>query len=309
MNPIEDEFYVTLLSNANLNVCPNNTVFNFTNILAKPIQLPRTEKWRVSLHSMSMTNVMERDLILYQKSEALQKELQHYIQRTKTFYRNTKDTDDQTKIEQRKILFDGLHDKMQIQREMNATIFNNKNPIYVDCEQLSPKFGESQTLTSIIAPAYDNKNTFIYYEPTCEQYFDFESPIISHITIKIRDSKGSILRNDMAQPTIIVLKFKKMEFNRLEYHTLYIDNGISDPANFSVKLPGTLVRDGTQNPWEMALTKISFSPIFNDFPRTNAWISLYKQKDMFDSIINAEGFLNWLKLEHVTQNFFITNLL
>ena len=57
MCPLDNEFTVTLISNASHDIYPNNHVFNFTNILAETLVLAKHEEWRVCLQSISLTNI------------------------------------------------------------------------------------------------------------------------------------------------------------------------------------------------------------------------------------------------------------
>ena len=68
-----------------------------------------------------------------------------------------------------------------------------------------------------------------------------------------------------------------MELGHTNNHTVFMDNGVQSPVNFVLKFPNTLVRDGQQNPWEIALTRMSLIPLFKRFPsgtfsyNGNAW--------------------------------------
>jgi len=56
MDTLDDEFYVTLVSNASLDVYTSNNGFKFTNILAKELTFPVQENWRVCLSSITLAN-------------------------------------------------------------------------------------------------------------------------------------------------------------------------------------------------------------------------------------------------------------
>ena len=55
----QNEFSVTLVSNSSYDVCPENTVFNFTNILARELIFPQQEKWKMCLSSITVSNIAE----------------------------------------------------------------------------------------------------------------------------------------------------------------------------------------------------------------------------------------------------------
>lgn len=59
MGPSENEFTITLLSNASFDLHPKNNVYSFTNVLAQKLIFPEEENWRVCLHSISMATTSE----------------------------------------------------------------------------------------------------------------------------------------------------------------------------------------------------------------------------------------------------------
>ena len=98
------------------------------------------------------------------------------------------------------------------------------------------------------------------YYPEGNEYFDipYETDLNS-ITIILTDENGKFIKN--CDTTLLRLKFKSMAKDYYEYQTLRIENPeLSDPSNFKVSLPSELNRDGTQNPWDVALTRVNVKP-------------------------------------------------
>ena len=104
-------------------------------------------------------------------------------------------------------------------------LFNKKNPFFVECDQITPKYDTSKILASFIAPPHsESKNEFITYEPSTEEYFELNSPCLNRFDIKIVSPEGKELQSTIAQPTVVVLKFKKMEYETYDTHTIHISN-------------------------------------------------------------------------------------
>ena len=57
-----------------------------------------------------------------------------------------------------------------------------------------------------------------------------------------------------------------MEYETYDTRTIHISNEMQNPANFLVNFPDSLVPDGAQNPWEIAVSRVSLIPIFKQFP-------------------------------------------
>ena len=47
-----------------------------------------------------------------------------------------------------------------------------------------------------------------------------------------------------------------MEYETYDTHTIHISNEMQNPANFLVNFPDSLVPDGVQNPWEIAVSRV-----------------------------------------------------
>ena len=77
-------------------------------------------------------------------------------------------------------------------------------------------------------PHLMEKNIFTTYEPSTEEYFSLDSNFNNLFTIKIVNSQGKVFKSTLSQPTIVVLKFKKMEFENFNEHTCY---ELSDPRS------------------------------------------------------------------------------
>ena len=79
------------------------------------------------------------------------------------------------------------------------------------CGQILPKYGSDRNMTSfIIPPKESHKGNSFSYKPLTEEYFSLATNEITEFDIDINDLKGQIICHTAAQPTIIVLKLKKM---------------------------------------------------------------------------------------------------
>ena len=96
------------------------------------------------------------------------------------------------------------------------------------------------------------------------------------------------------RPTVVVLKFKKMEYETYDTHTIHISNEMQNPANFLVNFPDSLVPDGAQNPWEIAVSRVSLIPIFKQFPAGEFSIQIVRKADDFSSKFNLNTWTDYL---------------
>jgi hypothetical protein len=175
-------------------------------------------------------------------------------------------------------------------RELNQRISREKRNnsiqsrlINVKSSIINPKHTRDNVLTRFTVPEYDPvKSPTVTYQPNTCSYFELTSNNIGKIDIDITDAFGASLKATTAQPTVVVLKFKKMETDLADYFTLRVESETS-PVNFRAQLPDSLIKDGQQNPWEMALTKISFPPSFYQFPAGHCTMALYKRNEKFES--------------------------
>ena len=53
-----DEFSVTLLSNASIDIYSRNNVYEFSNVLENELHLPANENWKFCVQSISLSNYM-----------------------------------------------------------------------------------------------------------------------------------------------------------------------------------------------------------------------------------------------------------
>jgi hypothetical protein len=274
-----DQFTVTLLSNASTGEYPENNFFKFKNILNKELLLSPEEKWKVCLHSISCSSNIQStvtdDLTYLKKRRKLYGTIlarvvnknskdQKYISLLKTTNEDIRKLNEQISTIER-------------QSVTRARFINVKSSI------ISPKYAEGNILSRFSAPEYDPvKSPTVTYQPKTCSYFDLATNTIGEIDIEITDAFGKPLRVTTAQPTVVVLKFKRMAMDSSEYFTLRVESE-NNPVNFRSKLPDSLIKDGQQNPWEMALTKISFPPSFYQFPKGYCTLALYKRDEKFDA--------------------------
>ena len=114
--------------------------------------------------------------------------------------------------------------------------FHSNNTLFIECEQIIPKYGTQQILLSFIVPPKHPEAEFFHYEPATEEYFDLVSTEISQFSIKILNATKEKMSRRASQPTIIVLKFKKMANIKLSY-AITIDNDTQPPEKFYAKFP------------------------------------------------------------------------
>ena len=287
MHPQDNEFSVTLVSNASTDKYPNNHVFNFTNVLAKPLVLPRYEKWRVCLQSVSLPSINDEpeqlaaQRLIEEKSEEFKKSLQKVLSTlghdvsaltaaTNLLYKQT------TKI---------LEDKLDS--------FHTTNSLFIECDQIIPKYEPRRILSSFVIPPTHIRGEFFHYEPETEEYFDLATTDINFFNIKILNANAEKISRTASQPTIIVLKFKKMT-NETSSYTVTIDNGTQNPEQFYAKFPLLSALQNVSTKWEMAVSRVSFVPLFRKFPSGGFDITLVTDVDDFLSKLTTHTWDSYL---------------
>ena len=294
----QNEFSVTLVSNSSYDVCPENTVFNFTNILARELIFPQQEKWKMCLSSITVSNIAELvgDEIIKRELAGLEEEFIVMQKRHDNFNRALARGKDATKTA---ILQKGFRKESYFMYrrivKKRIELFNKKNPFFVECDQITPKYDTSKILASFVAPPHsESKNEFITYQPSTEEYFELNSTRLNRFDIKIVSPEGTELQSTIAQPTVVVLKFKKMEYEIYDTHTIHVSNKMQNPANFLVNFPDSLVPDGAQNPWEIAVSRISLIPLFKKFPGGEFNIQIVRRAEDFPSKFNVNTWNDYL---------------
>ena len=258
----QSEFTVTLVSNASYDIFPNNSVFQFTNVLSQNLRFSQNEKWMVCLNSISVSNIIEGYAEAY--SQIQKQEDIYSSQAVRSLrYLTQRSTSESDKIN----IYNTLNKNYLKLMQTKVDFFNEQNPVFVKCEEVKPREGGSKLIGSFNVPPYTGKNIFTTYEPSTEEYFSLDSNFNNSFTIKIVNSQGKVFKSTLSQPTIVVLKFKKMEFENFNEHTLHIDNGTQSPTDFLISFPDALVRDGQQNPWEIAISRLNIIPLFKTFPK------------------------------------------
>ena len=287
MQTHENEFTVTLVSNASTDIYPNNHVFNFTNVLAKTLVFPRNENWRVCLQSISLTNINDEPEFVaaekrisnktdeFEKSlKKIQSTLAHspaeMIKATEILFRQSK------KI---------IEDKLEI--------FNTVNALFIECDQIIPKYESQRILSSFIVPPTHSKLEFYHYEPTHEEYFNLASTDINRFSIKILNANKEKILRTASQPTILVLKFKKMGEN-INSYSITVNNEDSPPEKFYAKLPMLDTLGNLNTDWEMAVSRVSFIPLLKKFPSGTYSINLITDVDDFVSQLTPQTWDKYL---------------
>lgn len=296
-----DEFTVTLVSNANGDIF-NNTSSSFVNVLSKELHFPRSENWRVCLSSILFSNSIENyekeELYRYMKDE--EKRIKNVL---KIIEKKRHLPLTQKKADIRKVEL-GLEDIYG--RKSNN--FYKSNPLFVQCDQIKPKFGDSKILSSFFIPPYDfdyGSNQVILHEPNSEEYFDLASSQVKQIGIKIINPYNEVRSYVSAShTTIVVLKFKKMTQESL-YTINLTNNENDDPTDFIVNFPESLVKDGTQNPWEIAVSRISFIPLFMTIPDNDYIIGFSRRGGSLRNPLTKE---NWDEFFEKYENNYVRAL-
>ena len=291
---MKKEFFVTLLSNSNSIDFPSNNVFEFTNILSRELTFPPEEKWKVCLTSISLTNVIHQS----------KKEIDN-LSKTKKWLKDQVSSLNKNKNlseEKKTLAWANINDVIKKYRKTSLNIYSRKNPIFVKCDTILPSYGYHKFLTSFIAPVYNKETTsFITYEPETLEYHNIGAFTLKHISVRIENSEGDVLKSSISQPSIVVLKFKQvME----EIHSVYINSTGDNPADFRVSLPHNLVADGEQNPWEIALQRITFLPDFDLFPSSKQLIRVVSimKPEVYSELNNIiKGRLEPNKILHLGQ--------
>ncbi len=278
----QDEFTITLLSNASYDIYPDNNVFNFSTVLAKPLRFESNDDWRVCLQSISLTNISD--------DPEFDKERISIVKKTRAFKAALKKAKKAAKtgnisqnFEALKIIYAQSKDVLRAR----VKLFNRTNTVFINCDEINPVFEDDRHLSSfVIPPLLKKEGEFMFYEPTTEEYFNLNSPIIEKITIKILNPDGLKIYRTVAQPTVVVLKFKKMKCVRKSY-TINVTNKDQDPADFTTKFPYLPIPEGSTNPWEVAVTRVNLVSCFRKFPPGKFPITIVKNADDFGPNFSA----------------------
>jgi len=258
--PQQGEFTLTLLSNSSLNSHPENTVYNFTNDLGSEIDFPAEERWKVCLHSITIpTSISDyTDRSIDEQIKSFQLCMANIVrERTKKHFNLFEEPDFKRMKGARNTAlqyYDNYY-KMLIEHT------NKFSPIIVECAQIKSIFEENVVLAVIPMDwksELANEKKFMVYEPKTLEYFDIASQYLRHIKITIRNSAKEIFETDYNQPVLVRLKFKRMDRDEADFHTVRISSNGSSPLNFNAALPEGLLTVGEQNPWEVALVSASF---------------------------------------------------
>ena len=252
MEKERDSFFVTVLSNASQEIYSNNTTTQFSNILAEPINLPPNQNWKVCLHSITITNASNMNPENLTRMREVRAKLDKYIGIV-----GYHDHAPRSVIK----LCNSYYNTLRVD-----TSFTN-HVLFVECDQISTEFenkGKTMRVLSTQMPSPDKPYTT--FEPVFAEYFGLSSHYIPKISINIRNIEGHNLKTLTSQSTIVVLKFKKMSRDEMDYRVVLVENPDGSIASdFRVSLPDNLMKDGTQNPWEVALTKMTYMPEFEQF--------------------------------------------
>ena len=136
---------------------------------------------------------------------------------------------------------------------------------------------------------FQNVDNYYYQEFLQPQKVRLQNTMLNQIDLSLRDEKGRKLQLITGVPTIVKLKFEKMDSNVKSFNVrltssgseLYPDN---KKASFKVKLPNTLYFN---DKWKVALTSITHPNTYNTFTGKekdikNTFVFLYNEKNYPD---------------------------
>lgn len=167
------EFTLCLLSNESISKFPNNKLSKFLNYLPKPLLL-EPQKWEVGLSEIFINTFLpnvHKQHLLVPASSSPSKESEE-----------------------------------EILKKYCTTEF-----LYVYCNIIPPRtIGSQQAKVLKVIPTLSFPEKHIVMQNI--EYFPVHDEIIQTISIKITDQEGSqIIFSDSVLPTMIILKFRKIE--------------------------------------------------------------------------------------------------
>jgi len=159
--------------------------------------------------------------------------------------------------------------------------FNKRCSLVIECDAIQNESQRIPIISTLIIPSYHARGSpFTNYEPETETFFDVNTSFLQQISLKITSQNGTAVTGGIAQPTIVVLKFKKMQ-KTAQSHNIFVSSTGSDAADFKVQLPEHVLQ-APNTQWEIALTRISFLPMFDSFPKDNQYLSIHTGKTFLD---------------------------
>ena len=140
---------MTLVSNASYDIFPNNSVFQFTNVLSQNLHFSQNEKWMVCLNSISVSNIIEG---YTEAQRQIQKDEEIYsTQAVRSLrYLRQKSNSESQKI----IIYESLNKNYLKLMQKKVDFFNGQNPVFVKCEEVKPREGGSKIIGSFNVPPY-----------------------------------------------------------------------------------------------------------------------------------------------------------
>jgi len=277
-----DEMHVTLISNA-INSHPENTLYNFRNVLAVPMNLPINDTWLVGLLSIGISNKLTysedkirknvKEVFDDKTKQKMENEPNEFLEHSfseERLHPKINEQMDQLLIAQSEYK-DALRGKQIFKaiyvgfglKKINA----RESPVFIELEQVSDKQCGGKAIGFLTL-----KKNFVQHTPPVKTYFPLENNYLSCLELRVKDVDGNILAGIPSHPTIANLSLKKKKRgkssnNMYEYHTCCVYSTAEEsPSDFHVSLPNFLSEMGINNEWEMALIKSSTPHRFVDVP-------------------------------------------
>ena len=128
---------------------------------------------------------------------------------------------------------------------------------------IQPKYDSTSSILTVCArPTPDGFNRrYIAYEPENKEYFPLRTSILESIDITLLDRRNRLLQLELAQPTLVVLHFKKMTNKEF---IVRIDSSTDPEAtanSFTASLPPMLSIDPKKQ-WHVCLHSVMYNGRF-----------------------------------------------
>ena len=128
---------------------------------------------------------------------------------------------------------------------------------------IQPRYNQEKILA--IIPRNTAEKDFQHFEVSKPEYFPLGTSHVSGIDIELSDIDGGVLSNTISQPTILVLKFKKMTTEEFVVRFDSQQDTKGKASDFMGQLPTSLLQDPNQK-WEVSLNSFLYKGNFANIP-------------------------------------------